>query len=37
VATNYECGIGLANFHDILEGDVIECYTSQTVSRVTAG
>ncbi len=30
VATNYECGIGLANFHDILEGDVIECFTSQT-------
>ena len=36
VATNYECGIGLANFHDILEGDVIECFTSQTVSRVAA-
>jgi translation initiation factor IF-2 len=34
VATNYECGIGLANFHDLEEGDVIECYTSQTVSRV---
>jgi translation initiation factor IF-2 len=37
VATNYECGIGLANFHDIQEGDVIECYTSQTVSRAVAG
>jgi translation initiation factor IF-2 len=37
VATNYECGIGLANFHDIQEGDVIECFTSQTVSRVAAG
>jgi translation initiation factor IF-2 len=24
VATNYECGIGLANFHDLEEGDVIE-------------
>jgi translation initiation factor IF-2 len=34
VATNYECGIGLANFHDLQEGDVIECFTSQTVSRV---
>jgi translation initiation factor IF-2 len=34
VATNYECGIGLANFHDLEEGDVIECFTSQTVSRV---
>jgi translation initiation factor IF-2 len=37
VATNYECGIGLANFHDIQEGDVIECFTSQTVSRSSAG
>jgi translation initiation factor IF-2 len=37
VATNYECGIGLANFHDLEEGDVIECFTSQTVSRSTAG
>jgi translation initiation factor IF-2 len=37
VATNYECGIGLANFHDIEEGDIIECFTSQTVSRAVAG
>jgi translation initiation factor IF-2 len=34
VATNYECGIGLANFHDLEEGDVIECFTSQVQSRV---
>jgi translation initiation factor IF-2 len=34
VAANFECGIGLANFNDIAEGDVIECYTTQTVSRV---
>jgi translation initiation factor IF-2 len=33
VQTNYECGIGLASFHDIEEGDVIECYSTQTVSR----
>ena len=33
VLANYECGIGLANFHDLAEGDVIECFTSQTVSR----
>ena len=33
---NYECGIGLANFHEIEEGDIIECFTSQTVSRVSA-
>jgi translation initiation factor IF-2 len=37
VATGFECGIGLANFHDIVEGDVIECFTSQTVSRAAAG
>ena len=37
VQTNYECGIGLANFHDLAEGDIIECFTSQTVSRVAAG
>jgi translation initiation factor IF-2 len=33
VATGFECGIGLANFHDIEEGDIIECFSSQTVSR----
>ena len=37
VQQNYECGIGLANFHDIVEGDVIECFTSQSVSRASAG
>ena len=37
VATNYECGIGLAGFHDLEEGDIIECFTSQTVSRAVAG
>jgi translation initiation factor IF-2 len=37
VATNYECGIGLANFHDLQDGDVIECFTSQTLSRAVAG
>jgi translation initiation factor IF-2 len=33
VATGFECGIGLAGFHEILEGDIIECFSSQTVSR----
>jgi translation initiation factor IF-2 len=33
VQQNYECGIGLANFHDLEEGDIIECFTTQTVSR----
>ncbi len=35
VAAGYECGIGLAGFNDLVEGDVIECFTNQTVSRVT--
>ncbi|MGZ3631102.1 MAG: translation initiation factor IF-2 [Candidatus Limnocylindrales bacterium] len=33
VATGYECGIGLADFHELAEGDIIECFTQQTVSR----
>jgi translation initiation factor IF-2 len=33
VQTGFECGIGLASTTDIVEGDIIECYTSQTVSR----
>ena len=37
VATGFECGIGLANFHDVVEGDVIECFSSQSVSRAVAG
>ena len=36
VATNFECGIGLDSFTDIAEGDVIECYTTQTVSRIAS-
>jgi translation initiation factor IF-2 len=34
VQQNYECGIGLAGYNDLEEGDIIECFTSQTVSRV---
>ncbi len=33
VQTGFECGIGLASTTDIVEGDIIECFTSQTVSR----
>jgi translation initiation factor IF-2 len=36
VQQNYECGIGLANYHELEEGDIIECFSSQTVSRVVA-
>ena len=34
VERNYECGIGLAGYNDLQEGDIIECFTSQSVSRV---
>ena len=37
VASNFECGIGLANFHDLAEGDVIESFSQKTVSRSAAG
>jgi translation initiation factor IF-2 len=33
VATGYECGIGLDAFHELAEGDVIECFTQQLASR----
>ena len=34
VAQNFECGIGLAGYNDLVEGDIIECFTSQSRSRV---
>jgi translation initiation factor IF-2 len=37
VQTGFECGIGLASTTDIVEGDIIECFTSQTVSRSITG
>jgi len=33
VQAGYECGIGLENFNDIKVGDVIECFTTETVER----
>jgi translation initiation factor IF-2 len=33
VQTGFECGISLADTTDIEEGDVLECFTTQTVSR----
>ncbi len=37
VQQNFECGIGLASFHDVAEGDILECVTQQTVSRAVSG
>ncbi|WP_439576830.1 translation initiation factor IF-2 [Elioraea sp.] len=31
VAKGYECGMAFANYHDIREGDVIECFESEVV------
>jgi translation initiation factor IF-2 len=33
VGTNFECGIGLAGSNDLVEGDVVECFSQQMVSR----
>jgi translation initiation factor IF-2 len=35
VAQGYECGIGLAGYHDLVEGDVIEAFTQQAMSRAS--
>jgi translation initiation factor IF-2 len=37
VAAGYECGIGLSGFHEFAEGDIIESFTQQTVSRASQG
>jgi translation initiation factor IF-2 len=31
VARGYECGLSFANFHDLEEGDVIECFETEMV------
>jgi translation initiation factor IF-2 len=36
VETGYECGIGLADFNEAQEGDIIECFSKQMVSRVVS-
>lgn len=33
VATGYECGIGLENYDDVKEGDVIEAFVKEQVQR----
>ncbi|MEP7379889.1 MAG: translation initiation factor IF-2, partial [Chloroflexota bacterium] len=36
VQTGYECGIGLVTFNAAEVGDIIECFSQQTVSRVVS-
>ncbi|MBQ8108678.1 MAG: translation initiation factor IF-2 [Clostridia bacterium] len=33
VNTGYECGIGIENYNDIKEGDVIECFVMEEIER----
>jgi translation initiation factor IF-2 len=33
VAAGYECGIGIENFQDLKEGDLIEAYEVREVAR----
>ena len=33
VATGYECGLGIAGFNDLKEGDVLEAYTFEEIKR----
>ena len=33
VADGFECGIGIANFNDIKEADVIECFVMEEIER----
>jgi translation initiation factor IF-2 len=32
VARGYECGLSFANFHDLQEGDVVECFETELVA-----
>jgi translation initiation factor IF-2 len=36
VQSGFECGIGLVNFNEFEEGDIIECFSQQTVSRIAS-
>ena len=33
VHAGQECGMGFENYQDIREGDIIECFTVETVER----
>ena len=37
VAAGFECGIGLEDFNDIKEGDIIEAYQKREIPRQTTG
>ena len=34
VSQGYECGIGIKDYNDIKEGDVIECFRMEEVERI---
>jgi translation initiation factor IF-2 len=36
VLAGYECGIGLADYNEAEEGDIIECFSKQMVSRIAS-
>ena len=33
VREGFECGIGIENYNDIKEGDIIECFKMEQVER----
>ena len=33
VAAGYECGLGIENYNDVKEGDEIECFVMEEISR----
>jgi translation initiation factor IF-2 len=33
VSEGYECGIGIKNFNDIKEGDILEAFTLEEIKR----
>jgi translation initiation factor IF-2 len=33
VASGYECGIGIENYNDIKEGDIVEAFTMEEIER----
>jgi translation initiation factor IF-2 len=37
VEEGYECGLGLENFHDINEGDIIEVYEIREIAKKLEG